>query len=113
MKALNKHSIFWRKEGGYLSRQRYPWWGYAKEILRRYQKGSVTDGEREAIEFAVGETKERPDGESRLALIDMVYFRGTHTLDGAAIEVNCSYHTAKRWQQQFLQLVAEKRGLFK
>ena len=95
-----------------MSKQRYPWWGYTKEMLRRYSYGDLTKGEREAIEYAIEKTRNNSDGENRIALIEKVYFKRTHTLDGAAIEVNCSYATARRWQQQFMQLVAEKRGLF-
>ena len=92
-----------------MSRPRYPWNGYIREALRRYP--AVTPNESAAIEYAIERTKESPDGAEKIALIEMVFFKRTHTLQGAALCVHCSYETAKRWMQQFMRLVAEKRGL--
>ena len=93
-----------------MSRPKYPWWGYVREVLRRYPD-RVTAGEAEAISRAIEQTKHIQGGERRLELIEMVFFRQTHTLRGAAMRIPCDYETAKRWQQQFIRLVAKARGL--
>lgn len=93
-----------------MSRPRYPWWGYVREILRRYPN-RTTAAETAAVEYAITQTEHMVDGQSRLSVIQMVFFQKTHTLQGAALEVPCGYETAKRWQQSFLLLVAQKRGL--
>ena len=93
-----------------MSRPKYPWWGYVREIARRYPDHR-TEAEAAAVEYAINQTDQMPDGQRRLSVIGMVFFRKTHTLQGAALEVPCGYETAKRWQQAFLLLVAQKRGL--
>lgn len=93
-----------------MSRPKYPWWGYVREILRRYPD-YTTEAEAAAVTSAIAQTGQMPEGQSRLAVIGMVFFRKTHTLQGAALEVPCGYETAKRWQRSFLMLVAQKRGL--
>ena len=95
---------------GSMSRPKYPWWGYVREILRRYPD-YTTEAEAAAVTSAIAQTEQMPEGQSRLAVIGMVFFRKTHTLQGAALEVPCGYETAKRWQRSFLMLVAQKRGL--
>lgn len=67
--------------------------------------------ELEAVEAAIRETKQLPDGELRLRIIDKVFFRHSHTLAGAAMAEHMSYPTAKRKQNQFIRLVGEKMGL--
>lgn len=41
----------------------------------------------------------------------MVYWKNTHTLSGAAYQVNISYETAKIYQRQFIVAVAQNYGL--
>ena len=88
-----------------MSRPKYPWWGYVREILRRYPD-RTTEAEAAAVASAIVQTKQMPEGQCRLSVIRMVFFRKTHTLHGAALEVSCSYATAKRWQQEFIRKVA-------
>lgn len=88
-----------------MSRPKYPWWGYVREILRRYPD-HTTEAEAAAVASAIAQTEQMVDGQRRLAVIRMVFFRKTHTLHGAALEVSCSYATAKRWQQEFIRKVA-------
>ena len=91
-----------------MSRPKYPWWGYVREILRRYPDYNGRSRGRGGYDSRRGQMRR---GQSRLAVIGMVFFRKTHTLQGAALEVPCGYETAKRWQRSFLMLVAQKRGL--
>ena len=93
-----------------MSKPRYPWWGYMREVLRRYPE-NLTAGEVEAVRQTIEQTRQLPDGERRVAVIDMVFFKKTHTLRGAALRIPCDYETAKRWQRAFMRMVAEKRGL--
>lgn len=88
-----------------MSTPRYDWWPYVKGMLRRYPD-KTNEQETRAIETAVEDTERLLDGADRMKVIRMVFFRKTHTLQGAALNVPVSYDTAKRWQQQFIKDVA-------
>lgn len=45
-------------------------------------------------------------GDARLAIIDLVYWRRTRTLQGAALDVGYSYDRAKDFHSEFIRLVA-------
>ena len=96
-----------------MSRPRHDWWGYAKGIIRRYEHGTVTSTEREAVDKAIAETLSMDCGTERVKVVELVFWRQTHTLAGAAMQIPVSYETAKKWHRDFLYLVAEKRGLLK
>lgn len=95
-----------------MSKPRYRWWGYAKAMLRAYPR-DVTEEERNAIESAINETMELTDGRDRIKVIDLVFFKGTHKLAGAAMQVPCSIDTAQKYHADFIRLLGEKRGLKK
>ena len=68
-----------------MSKPRYGWWGYAKWMIRSYKSGTLmTRDEISAVEAAIEETKQLIDGAERLRLIDLVLWKRTHTLQGAA-----------------------------
>lgn len=94
-----------------MSKTRYPWWGYIKQILYRYPK--CASFEREAVEEAVKATEQLAGGQNRLEVVSLVFFRKTHKLAGAALQIPCGYETAKRWQGQFILEVAKNIGLTK
>lgn len=101
-----------------MSNPRYYWHDSICKILRRYPVKLKTDGTPrskeyiEAIEEALAETADKPyDGKERVRFLDMLYFRNTRTLNGAALECNISIRTAKKWSHDFVYLVAEKLGL--
>ena len=100
-----------------MSRPRYKWWGYVKAMIRAYPAlaGKSCKGiearECDAVCRAKEVTYMLPDGAERLRLVDMVFFRQTHTLDGAAQEIPCSPRTAQRWHQDFIRQVAKEFGL--
>lgn len=94
-----------------MSKARYPWWGYIKQILYRYPE--CAEFEREAVEKAINRTKETNGGQERLDVISLVFFQKTHKLAGAAMQIPCGYETAKRWQGQFIREVAKNIGLTK
>ena len=95
-----------------MSKPRYGWWPYAKWMIRSYKGGGLmTKDERAAVEAAVKETEQLADGGERLRLIDLVLWKRTHTLQGAALACYVSERTAQEWHRQFIRLVGEKRGL--
>lgn len=67
--------------------------------------------ELDAVEHALRATRHMPDGKLRVKVVDMVYMRGTHTIDGAALRVHVSYSTAWRWSDTFIRTVGDKLGL--
>lgn len=72
-----------------VSKPRYGWWGYAKWMVRSYKGGTLmTREEIDAVDAAVEETKQLSDGAERLKLIDLVLWKRTHTLQGAAMYGN-------------------------
>lgn len=89
-----------------MSKPRYGWWSYVKDMIRRYPDRTNSD-EARAIEIAIEETERMPGGRERLKVIQMVFFKKTHTLQGAALNVPCAYDTAKGWTQQFIRAVAK------
>lgn len=95
-----------------MSKPRYDWWSYVKAIIRRYPSLKYADVsgislcEKEAVEAAIATTERMQNGMDRLAVVDMVFWKQTHTLSGAAMMIPCGYETAKRWQQQFIKQVA-------
>lgn len=67
----------------------------------------------DAVDNAIRRTKEMhpSDWKPRLQIIELVYFKGTHTLAGAAIKVGCHPNTAGAWQSEFIRLVADELDL--
>ena len=95
-----------------MSKPRYGWGPYAKWMIRSYKGGGLmTKDERAAVEAAVKETEQLADGGERLRLIDLVLWKRTHTLQGAALACYVSERTAQEWHRQFIRLVGQKRGL--
>ena len=95
-----------------MSTPRYDWWPYAKGMIRRYPTGRCTAKERKAVEAAIQETRLLPDGAERLKVVDLVLWRRTHLVAGAAMMVPCSERTAVRWHGDFIRLVGKKFGLW-
>lgn len=66
--------------------------------------------EYDAVDAAVRETLRLPDGRTRLTIIELVFWRQSHTLAGAAMAVHMSYMSARRRQEAFIRLVAHNLG---
>lgn len=64
-----------------------------------------------AVQRAIEQTERMENGGERLQVVDMVFFRQTHTLEGAALMVPCSERTARRWHTDFIKCVAKEYGL--
>ena len=67
--------------------------------------------ELDAVERAVQTTRREQDGRARLRVVELVYFRGTHTIEGAAQQAHVSYITAWRWCDRFIRRTGENLGL--
>lgn len=91
-----------------MSKPRYDWWGYIKAIIRRFPatQGAEVSGvalrEKHAVEAAVAATEHMSDAHDRLKVVELVLWKGTHTLEGAAMQVPCSERTARRWLADFI-----------
>lgn len=66
-----------------------------------------------AITAAVEETKKLDTGKERLTVINLVFWKGTHTLEGAALCVPCHYRTAQEYHREFIYCVAKHYGLLR
>lgn len=64
-----------------------------------------------AVHAAIRDTRREKSGDIRLKIIDLVFWKKTHTLQGAAMACHCAYDTAQDYHREFLNLVAEKYGL--
>ena len=96
-----------------MSKPRYDWWSYIKATIRRYPSLKYADVsgislcEKEAVEAAIATTERMKNGMDRLAVVDMVFWKQTHTLSRAAMMIPCSERTAQQWHADFIRLVAE------
>lgn len=73
----------------------------------RGTEGKEYNAVRQAIEY----TEKLKNGTERNALIDMVFFKKSHSLEGAAMALFISYSTAKKWHKEFILAVADFYGL--
>lgn len=98
-------------------KKHYAWWKYIKYIIQKYPERrdedltGVAKLEQKAVQDAIGATERVKDGKARLNLIRMVLWDGTHTIEGAALEIPCSRSLAAKWQRAFFEEVARSRAL--
>lgn len=78
-------------------------------VIRALSSG--TADEYLAVKAAVDHTLGMEDGSARLKLIEMIFWRRTHTLEGAAHATYVSPRTARRRVAEFIRCVARYRGL--
>lgn len=67
--------------------------------------------ELEAVRQAIEETRALPNGEERLEMVKLVFWKKTHTLDGAAMELHWSTRKLVEWHGEFIRCVAKYFGL--
>ncbi len=60
----------------------------------------------DAVEHALRMTELFRTAAKRRRMVELVYWRRTHTLYGAGVEIGVSEETAKRWNADFLLCVA-------
>lgn len=92
----------------------YIGWGYVKDVVREYgtKNSRLKPFQNEAVSRAVADTKSLVDGTERLSLIDLVFWKQTHTLAGAALMCNVSYDLAVMWHRDFIKLVGRELDIF-
>lgn len=96
-----------------MSKPRYSWWPYVKDMIRQYPRrlGQSLTGiaacEQAAVQAAIEQTERMSDGQNRLKVIRLVLWDGTHYIAGAALQVPCGEKTAKRWHADFIKAVAQ------
>ena len=66
--------------------------------------------EYDAVSRAIEITKRMPNGIQRLQIIDLVYWKRTHTVEGAAMKVGYSVDRGKQLHGEFVRLVAKCYG---
>ena len=64
----------------------------------------------QAVEYALAKVQQFPEGELTVKIFEVVYRDRTHTLFGAAMDLNLSYITAKRYNAYLVKMVAIKAG---
>ena len=75
------------------------------------QMSPAKQAEYDAVAKAIEATKLMYNGKEHLALINMVFWRKSHNIDGAAYALNYSTITGERFHRDFLRLVGLYRGL--
>ena len=59
----------------------------------------------DAVRLALDTIKRYRNGDLRKQLVELVYWRKTHTVDGAAMVLHVSPRTAHEWDRGFIELV--------
>ena len=65
----------------------------------------------DAVRNAVAITERMKTGRERLKMVDMVFWKGSHTLSGAAMAINISYETAVEYHRDFIMVTAYYKEL--
>lgn len=85
-----------------------PGGGEASRTTERVALRSLPPGDQRALDAvnnAIQTTMRYRNGDLRVRIIDLVYWRQTHTLEGAAQTVHVSIGTARVWHNAFVELV--------
>ena len=81
------------------------------ESLALTELPKVAMREYEAVRLAIFQTLQLIDGKERMRLVDAIFWRRTHTLQGAAMFCHVSYGTAAKWHLEFIRRVGINFGL--
>ncbi len=81
------------------------WRREARKALREYPKSKRRGESTAAVDRALEMQKGYYNADARLRMVDMVYFRQTHTLQGAAVSVEYSIETVKKWNLEIMTAV--------
>lgn len=65
----------------------------------------------EAVKAAIARTSQLPNGKDRMQVVDLVLWKRSHTVEGAALAVPCAVSTAKAYHGDFIRAVAAEYGL--
>lgn len=80
--------------------------GRTTENAALRQLSAPEQAELDAVERAISASTEET-----VELIRLVFWKRSHTLNGAAMRLHLSYRSARRRQTDFLRRVAKNRGL--
>ena len=67
--------------------------------------------EYEAVRRAIAATERMAASRDRLRVIELVFWKRSHTLNGVALLIPCHYNTAQKYHAEFIMLVASFYGL--
>ena len=101
-----------------MSKPRYRWWGYARNVVRAYPKLMAAKclaeddlSDRDAVTQAINITKQKRKGGDMLGLIKGVYWgRSEQSIEKAASHLYISGTTAIRWHGEFVRTVGKCLG---
>lgn len=101
-----------------MSKPRYRWWGYARNVIRAYPKLRAAESlsvddkkELEAVERAIELAKKNRHGDQMLDLIQRVYLdRSVRRVEDAARYMYVSERTARQRHGDFVRLVGKCLG---
>ena len=65
----------------------------------------------DAVRLAIAETEHYKNGRDRLKIIELVHWKQTHTIAGAAMQIPCSERTALTYHGEFIRAVERKLDL--
>ena len=77
------------------------------EELGTASLGRAVDREVVAVRRAIEETERMSTGEIRMGIIDLVYWKKTHTVPGACLACTVAERTGRRYHADFVYLVAK------
>ena len=89
-----------------MSKPRYSWYGFVKNIIRKYPDKNLPH-ENAAVDAAIVNTMHLNNGETRMKLVQMVLFDHSFTLDHAAQILFLSERTAQRYHADFIREVGK------
>lgn len=85
--------------------------GRALERLSTASLPGVKQREYDAVCSAILVTSRMPSGKERLRVVDLVFWKRSHTVEGAAMAIPCCERTAKAYHGDFIREVARAYGL--
>jgi len=99
-----------------MSRPCYYWFTFLQRTLERFPDKLVQDDTYQsnlalvAIRKTIEEIRCGRDGEDKVKLIEMVYFKKSHSVDGASLVLHVSERTAHRWNSEFIYALGMRMG---
>ena len=101
------------------SKRRTNWWRGIKAIIREYPNyinradklSCAEKADFEAVKNAIYQTRMLRNGEMRMEMIDLVFWKQSHTLSGAAMQFPFCEREVRQWHTDFIRLVGRNRGL--
>lgn len=96
-----------------MRKKRFGWWNYVRSMIYQYparknrELSDIEESEYNAVVSAIKQTERMKDGKKRIKVIELVFWKETNTIAGAALQVQCGDRTAQTWCSDFIKLVAQ------